>query len=102
MPMSRDKPFPLAVVRDLLGIVRALYRAERLATPPDRRTLEALEQIGQELRMALDLGKNQPGSMGYRAAWSWSEQATAKLGALVADLLIAPAVKATAAKLRRD
>jgi hypothetical protein len=100
--MPGDKPFPLALVRDLLGIVRAIYRAERAALPPDHRTLEALEQIGQELRMALDLGKNEPGSMGYRAAWSWAEQATAKLGALVTDMHVAPAVKATSAKLRRD
>jgi hypothetical protein len=99
--VTGDKPFPTAVVRDLLGIVRALYRAERGASSPDRRTLEALEQMGQEFRMALDLGQNAAGSMGYRAAWSWAEQATAKLGALVTDMPVAPAVKATAAKLRR-
>lgn len=97
-----EKPFPAALVRDLLGIVRAMYRAELSMPARDTRTLEALQQIGQELRMALDLGRSQPGSMGYRAAWTWAEQATAKLGAVIADKQpLAPVVRATALRLRR-
>jgi hypothetical protein len=98
-----DTPFPAALVRDLLGIVRGMYRAERASAARDVRTLEALQQIGQELRMALDLGRSQPGSMGYRAAWTWAEQATAKLGALIGEKQqLAPIVRASAMRLRRS
>jgi hypothetical protein len=92
---------PRDAVRDLLGITRALYRAARAAG--DTRDVVALAQIGAELRRALDLSKGDAGSMGHRSAWSWAEQATAKLGVLVADKgsALAPAVKATAGRLRR-
>src|SRR2546430_2566129 len=44
---------PREAVRDLLGITRALYRAELAAIPlGDRRALDALEQIGRDLRTA--------------------------------------------------
>jgi hypothetical protein len=99
--MPRDQRLPLSVIRDLLGITRALYRAELEAAPRDRRTLEALEQIGQELKLALDMGKHQPGSMAAVAAWNWAEQATFKLGEIVRDMPIAPAVKASVARMKR-
>lgn len=58
-------------------------------------------QVGQELRLALDMGGNAPGSMGAVAAWSWAEQATFKLGELVADMAVAPAVRASVARIKR-
>jgi hypothetical protein len=49
-------PFPREVVRDLLGITRALYRAEiaKLHADPGRRA--RLEEIGKQYRNALELG----------------------------------------------
>ena len=99
--MAQDQQLPLAVIRDLLGITRALYRAELAASPRDSRKLEALVQIGQELRLALDMGRNTPGSMGSVAAWSWAEQATFKLAEIVADMAVAPAVRASVARMKR-
>jgi hypothetical protein len=108
--MTRSKPstmlslpFPREAVRDLLGITRALYRAERAKPTPDRACLDRLVVIGGHYRLALELGmKHGPDTMGGRAALSWAEKATAALGELVAESeMIAPAVAATAARLRR-
>ncbi len=99
-------PFPTEAVRDLLGITRALYRAELAAPPPpaDRARIEKLLEIGKQYRLALDLGaKGAPDSMGGRAARGWADKATASLGEFVASSeLMEPAVRATAAKLRRS
>lgn len=96
-------PFPRQAVRDLLGIVRGLYRAERASELPDARRLEKLEEVGTQYRLALELGiKCEPDTVGGRAARGWAEKATATLGEVVAEsALVASAVRATAAKLRR-
>jgi hypothetical protein len=90
-------------VRDLLGITRALYRAELSKPIADRARIERLLQIGQQYRQALQMGaRYAPDTMAGRAALGWAETATAALGDLVADSLeLAPAVAATAVKLRR-
>jgi hypothetical protein len=98
-PLPRH--FPRDVVRDLLGITRALYRAERAKPNPDRAHLDRLVVIGGQYRLALDLAKHGPDTMGGRAALSWAEKATTALGDLVQESeLIAEAVRATAGKLR--
>jgi hypothetical protein len=85
MPCDTHGPFPFAVVRDLLGITRALYRAERDADSPDsHERLRALVEAGKAYRQALDLAmESEPGTLGRRAAWSWAEKATDKLGRVV-------------------
>lgn len=103
--MSSRKPraLPRGVVRDLLGITRALYRAELALPPPraDRRRLEQLEEAGRMFRRALALSQHEPDTMGHRAAWSWAEKATATLGAYVGeDLRLGPVLRASAAKLQ--
>lgn len=97
--------FPRELVRDLLGLVRALYRAE-LDSPPgelNASCLRRLEEIGQQLRQALELGARcGPGTLGRRAAWSSAEAAAAALGELSAtSRSIADAANATAARMRR-
>lgn len=95
-------PFPREVVRDLLGITRALYRAEKARSNLDAARLECLLEIGKQFRLALDLSKYDPDTMGGRAARGWAEKATRALGQFVADSeLMAPAVAATAARLGR-
>jgi hypothetical protein len=90
-----------AVVRDLLGIARALYRAERARTLPDGQRLAQLEEIGTQLRRALELSIGEPDTMGHRAAWGWAEQATKALGDFVGDSMpLAPLITAAAAKLK--
>ncbi|MFZ5894740.1 MAG: hypothetical protein ACOY0T_26995 [Myxococcota bacterium] len=82
----RDAPLPIEALRDLLGIVRALFAAwTRAKAGPIE--LEELAHIGRELRAALDLArKTEPGTLGHRAAWSRAEEATRLLGHLVGKL----------------
>jgi hypothetical protein len=97
-------PFPREVVRDLLGITRALFRAERSKPLPNPSRLGRLEVIGKQYRRALEQGtRYAPDTLGGRAARRLAEEATAALGELVAESaeLIAPAVEETAKRLRR-
>lgn len=103
--MARDArdPFPTETVRDLLGIARALYRAElALDLPLVETRCAQLEEIGKEYRLALKLAECSPGTMGRRAAWTWAEKATASLGQFVAGSAdLGLMVSATAERLRR-
>jgi hypothetical protein len=86
-------------VRDLLGIVRALWRAgfEGNASPE---RLRELEEIGRMLRIALKYSRLDPDTIGGRAAVKWAEQATERLGRLIQDEeKLGPVVTATARKL---
>jgi len=78
----RRDPFPFEAVRDLIGILRALYAS----TPPEQR--ERRQQIAataRELIEATELAtKGGPGSMGESAAWKRAERATLRLTDLVA------------------
>ena len=66
----RDAQLPLEALRDLVGIVRALFAAWTKARVGPLE-LEELLHIGRELRAALNLAsKTQPGTVGHRAAWS--------------------------------
>lgn len=96
-------PFPKEAVRDLLGITRALYRAEVARDPSRAGRLERLLEIGKQYRLALDMGtKCGPDTIGNRAARGWAEKATLALGEYVAKSeMMAPAVAASAARLRR-
>jgi hypothetical protein len=78
----RPDPFPTAATRDLLGLVRAMWRAEQ---DPARRA--ALEAVGKDLRWALEIVASMPfaNTPQQASAWAIAERATAALGALVAD-----------------
>lgn len=80
MPEPGDPPFPAEAVRDLLGIVRAMYAGVGDADPVRR---IALERVGRDLAKALELGTCTPGTVGARAAWHRAERAAAELGDLV-------------------
>lgn len=97
----RDEPFPLEATRDLLGIVRALYRATHPTEVIRRRHLA---RVGAELQEATALAAESAlGTMGHRAAWARAEAATRALGELVDGLtMAAPLVRAAqGAALRR-
>lgn len=100
---ARRDPLPRGIVRDLLAIARVLYRAE-LARKPDAMQparLAKLEEIGKHLRLALDLSRGEPDTMGHRAAWGWAEHATKALGEVVgAHLPVADVLRASVEKLR--
>jgi hypothetical protein len=96
----RDDPFPLEAVRDLLGLMRSLYAAQKEAgaSPAD---LEALARAGKDLQEALSLAaSSRPGTLGYAAAWKRAEDATARAGGLVEEAMSAqPVVKAAVGRI---
>jgi hypothetical protein len=101
MLARRSDPFPFEAVRDLLGILRALYsvaHAER-----QERRCRAISRIGRELRTAVDLALgNEPGTLGHAAAWERAERATRRLGDIIdCTLPLEPAVQAAAARVAR-
>jgi hypothetical protein len=88
-----SRPFPRELVRDLLGITRALYRAAESDTDRAR-----LEEIGSMYLRALDMGaKFAPDTLGRRAAIDWAERATEALGEFVAttEADLVPPLRAT-------
>jgi hypothetical protein len=99
--LTRDT-FPTEAVRDLLGITRGLYRAERDGAGDPVR-LQELVEIGEEYKTALDLARRGgPQSLGASAAWHRATEATARLCTLVSDeTRAAPMVLAAAGCVRR-
>lgn len=80
----RDGPLPMDAVRDLLGLVRALYLATPRGEVVRRRKLQA---IGVRLGEAIDLAATtKPDTVGHRAAWMRAEDAARDLGDVI-DLL---------------
>lgn len=94
MLSRRDQPFPLEAVRDLIGLVRALYAA----TPRDEAVKRRrLATIGRRLTTTIELSAStEHGSVGHRAAWLHAEEATRELGGLVEITTMARPVIAAA------
>jgi hypothetical protein len=84
MLSRREDPFPFEAVRDLLGLMRAIYAARREAGA-ETEDLEPLARAGKDLQEALSLAStSRPGTVGYAAAWKRAEDATAVAGHLTA------------------
>jgi hypothetical protein len=82
-PAGHEGDFPLEAVRDLLGVVRALWAAAKVSGA-SRAELTRIARVGRDLADALDLAVSvRPGTIGYRAAWDKAEQATRRVGDLV-------------------
>src|SRR5262249_32415453 len=70
-------------VRDLLGVVRAIYAWAKASGAGDAE-LARISRVGGELRRALDLASAaRPGTLGHAAAWKRAEDATLRAGDLV-------------------
>lgn len=97
----RDNPFPFEAVRDLLGVVRAMYAWARGAGRV--RDAEKLVGIGRMLREALALAvQHQPGTLGHGAAWQKADSAVERLGQLVDALIPArPIIQAAGNRVRK-
>jgi hypothetical protein len=100
MPPDRHGKIPLEALRDLLGVVRALFSAWT-ASRMGPIELEELRGIGQALAAAYKMAKGtEPNTIGHRAAWSRAEAATARLGHLVGALEpLRPTVTAAAKRV---
>ena len=97
---GREEPFPAAAVRDLIGIVRAMYAAAKLAGA-GRNELLRIERVGRDLSAALMLAQaSSPGTIGYSAAWKRAEDGALRAGDLVDALTPAePLVHAARARI---
>ncbi len=74
-------------------------RARELAPEP---VLAELAAIGEKLKLALQLGRSSPDSLGHKAAWSHAEDATQRLMKLIhVGLPLAPTVEAAVIRIRR-
>src|SRR5438045_1606537 len=79
----RREPFPFDAVRDLLGVVRALYVARRQSNSGPV-PLARIVRIGSALAQALELAtKHGVGTVGHAAAWARAERAAVEVGDLV-------------------
>lgn len=96
-------PLPRESVRDLLGIVRALYRATE---PQDVVRLQILTDVGRDLRAALVGSRGtHPGTLKHIESWVAAERAVRRLGELVAAdeaQPLAPLVRAVAGGIRQE
>lgn len=83
MLTKRNEPFPHQAVRDLIGILRAMYAAER-AGRQDVLRLRRIRRVAERLSLARELAmEHDPATLGHAAAWRHAEQATTELGELV-------------------
>jgi hypothetical protein len=83
MLSPRHDPFPFEAVRDLLGILRALYAAAK-AEGSGAARLAIIRSIGRQLRAATDLAlESEPGTLGHAAAWQRADRAIERLGELI-------------------
>lgn len=75
---------PVEVVRDLLGIARALYSAMSGMGPAYSDQLFKLKGIGYQLQLALEkAAKGGPGTFSHRTAWLIAEKAAQDLAGLI-------------------
>ena len=72
-----SNPLPLDVVRDLLGIVRALYAFQRARG--NRGNARDLQGAGVGLRRALELVRESGDEQKHAAAWQLADQAIATI-----------------------
>jgi hypothetical protein len=80
---GREEPFPAAAVRDLVGIVRAMYVAAKLAGA-GKNELARIERVGRDLSASLELAsRSGPNTIGYSAAWKKAEDASRRACDLV-------------------
>lgn len=102
MLAPRADEFPFEAVRDLVGILRAMYAVAQRQSAGTRR-LDAIRRVGAELRWALDLAlEHEPGTLGHAAAWQRAEAATRAVADLVdVTTPLEPMLEAAGDRVRR-
>jgi hypothetical protein len=83
------KPLPRELVMDLIAITRLLWAKEQ-ANGGHPMKLQEIADIGRSLKIALDMTKCEPGSMGMGVAWDRAEKALEQLGVLLKDQQVQP------------
>jgi hypothetical protein len=96
-------PLPRELVRDLLGITRALYRATKAEDPNNAELLLEFERIGKMYRRSLQTClRHGPETIAHMDGVREAERATKALGKVVNHTMSVPAlVRATARRAVR-
>ncbi len=82
----RDDPIPLDALRDMIGLVRSMWRAKQREKAPPME-LERIARVGRDLREAYNMALSSTrGTMGYWAAWEKCERACSAAVQLVGCL----------------
>jgi hypothetical protein len=89
---------PRDLVLDLVAITRLLYAKEQ-SNGGHPVKLQAIADIGRSLRLALDMAKAGPGTMGMRTAWQRTDEALEALSDLLKEELALPLLKTLEARL---
>ena len=80
MPAS----FQFEAVRDLVGILRAMYAEEKMRSSPSSTRMKRIESVARELVSALESAEqHDPGTAPYERARSRAEGAVLRIGDLV-------------------
>ena len=89
---------PRDLVLDLIAITRMLYAKEQTSGGHPVK-LQQIADIGRSLRLALDMAKAGPGTMGMRTAWSRTDDAIEALGELLKDEQALPLLRTVETRL---
>ena len=82
-------PMPKELVMDLIAITRLLYAKEQAGDGHPVK-LQQITDIGRSLKIALDMTKCSPGSMGQGVAWERAEKALEELAVLLKEQQVQP------------
>lgn len=102
MTWSPYPRLPVGELRDLLGVVRVLYRAAAASEPRDEARITALEGIGRTLKAVLQLRDAPPGTIDHGDAWAAAERVARELTELVGTGELGGVLAATLSRVRRN
>jgi hypothetical protein len=96
------REFPFEAVRDLIGLLRALYAAEKGKASPSPRRLAAIESLAETLRRSRRIAADHdPGTAAYERAIASAESVVPRLADLVTLVdAVAPLLKAAGDRVR--
>jgi hypothetical protein len=78
------RDFPFEACRDLLGLLRAVFAAEKRRSFPKPRKLKTLERLARELQDAVTLAAtHDPGTLPYEKAMGMADGVARRLGDVV-------------------
>lgn len=100
-PPRRSDPIPVDALRDLLGLVRSMWRAAKADGAPPHE-LARFARVGAELVSALRLARASTNAEAHAMAWEKAERATNAVADLVTCIDSAePIVKAAVVAVER-
>jgi hypothetical protein len=90
--------FAFEACRDLLGLLRAIFAAEKRRSFPKPRKLKTLERLARDLQQAVTLAAtHDPGTLPYEKARGMADGVARRLGDVVA---ITPILDAAGKRVR--